>query len=105
MKKLFAFVLSAVVLLSGCGGDNGELAGTYQDSSKDRIVLVFKDSNYEIQYLTHFNGNYAKPTLVGFAKKDGDYLVGDNNKKMFEIVGDEITSVYSPKKYTYKKIE
>lgn len=105
MKKMFAVVLSAAFLLVGCGGDNGELAGVYQDSSKDRIVLDFKNSSYEIQYLTHFNGNYSKPTLVGFAKKDGDYLVGDNNKKMFEISGDEIISVYSPKKYTYKKVE
>lgn len=66
------------------------------------MILTFKDKDYEIQYV--YNDN-SSPTLVGFAKKDGDFLVGENNKKMFEISGDEITTLYSPKKYTYKKLE
>ncbi|HDF2366299.1 TPA: hypothetical protein PC505_003958 [Morganella morganii] len=103
MKKLFAFVLSVVVLLSGCGDDNGELAGVYKKpESNSKMVLTFKDKDYEVQYF--YNEN-STPTLVGFAKKDGNFLVGENNKKMFEISGDEITTLYSPKKSTFKKIE
>lgn len=102
MKKMFAIVLSAAFLLAGCGGDNGELAGVYKNDSNSKMILKFKDKDYEIQYV--YNDN-SSPTLVGFAKRDGDFLVGENNKKMFEISGSEITTLYSPKKYTYKKAE
>lgn len=108
MKKLMAVILFSVVALTGCnGGDNGELAGVYIDSDMDKLLLDAKDGQYEVSYQYIWKGKYGTPKTVGFAKKDGNYLVASDqgNKKMFEIKDDELVSVYTESKRTFKKIE
>lgn len=108
MKKIFAVVLLGMFALAGCNdGDNGELAGVYLGSDKDKLILNAKDGEYQVGYQYEWKGKYGSVQYVGFTKRDGNYLVSkeQNDKKMFEIKKDELISVYTSKKTVYKKID
>lgn len=108
MKKIIAAVLLSVLALSGCNekGDNGELAGVYLDSSNDKLILNPKNGQYEVSYQYQWKGKYGDIKTVGFAEKDGEYLVSSEqkDKKMFEIKENELVSVYTSSKRSFKKV-
>ena len=69
-KLLGGFILAFTFLLSGCGGDNGELAGTYIEKNPDNSdapqIWVEKDKK----------GNEHNGTTNSFLIRDGDWLAG-----------------------------
>ena len=54
-KLLGGFILAFTFLLSGCGGDNGELAGTYIEKNPDnsdapqKWIIKYEKDNYYTQ--------------------------------------------------------
>lgn len=108
MKKFIVAILFSIFALTGCNdkGDNGELAGIYLDSSNDKLILNAKDGQYEVSYQYNWKGKYGDVKTVGFAVKEGDYLVSteQNDKKMFEIKDGELVSIYTSSKRNFKKV-
>ncbi|HEK1205900.1 TPA: hypothetical protein ACQFL4_003297 [Proteus mirabilis] len=108
MKKMIVAVLFGVLALTGCNekGDNGELAGIYLDSSNDKLILNAKNGQYEVGYQYQWKGKYGDTKIIGFAEKNGDYLVSSEqkDKKMFEIKDGELVSVYTSSNRTFKKV-
>ncbi|HCP0361903.1 TPA: hypothetical protein OCN00_004638 [Escherichia coli] len=84
-KLLGGFILAFAFLLSGCGGDNGELAGTYiaknpdsGDAPQKWIIKYDKKDNYYTQIWIEKDkkGNEHNGTTNSFLIRDGDWLAG-----------------------------
>ena len=119
MKKnlIFAFVAAlSLSALTGCGeDDNGQLAGTYINKEKDKMVLEYKKPAYLVSFVAYDNfsdslgksGVYSKPKNLGMIEKNGDFLVksDDGKEKFFEIKSDgkELVTLYTPTPKTYIK--
>ncbi|EIS2281850.1 hypothetical protein LZF11_001728 [Shigella flexneri] len=84
-KLLGGFILAFAFLLSGCDGDNGELAGTYIEKNPDSgdapqkwIIKYDKKDNYYTQIWIEKDkkGNEHNGTTNSFLIRDGDWLAG-----------------------------
>ena len=91
-KLLGGFILAFAFLLSGCGGDNGELAGTYIEKNPDSgdapqkwIIKYDKKDNYYTQIWIEKDkkGNEHNGTTNSFLIRDGDWLAG--KEKHFDL--------------------
>lgn len=84
-KLLSGFILAFAFVLSGCGGDNGELAGTYIEKNpvsgnapEKWIIKYDKKDNYYTQIWVEQDdkGNEYNGTTNSFLTRDGDWLAG-----------------------------
>ena len=83
-KLLGGFILAFTFLLSGCGGDNGELAGTYIEKNPDnsdapqKWIIKYEKDNYYTQIWVEKDkkGNEHNGTTNSFLIRDGDWLAG-----------------------------
>lgn len=104
-KLLSGFILAFAFLLSGCGGDNGELAGTYIEKNPANghapvkwIIKFDKKDNYYTQEIYREyspNGEYSKSNTNTFLFRNGDWLGdkedGQGKEKYFIRVIDKNT--------------
>ncbi|EFM1837138.1 hypothetical protein IL109_005041 [Escherichia coli] len=103
-KLLGGFILAFAFLLSGCDGDNGELAGTYieknpgsGDAPEKWIIKYDKKDNYYTQIWVEKDkkGNERNGTTNSFLIRDGDWLGdkedGQGREKHFIRVIDKNT--------------
>ncbi len=95
-KLLGGFILVFVFLLSGCGGDNGELAGTYIEKNpasggapvKWIIKYDNKDNYYSQEIYRKFspNGEYSNSNTNTFLVRDGDWIGGEKEKRFIRVI-------------------
>ncbi|HEA7751802.1 TPA: hypothetical protein RXL46_004255 [Escherichia coli] len=95
-KLLSGFILAFAFLLSGCGGDNGELAGTYIEKNPAasdtpvKWIIKFdkKDNSYTQEIYRKFspNGKYTNTNTNSFLSRSGDWLGGDKEKYFIRVI-------------------
>lgn len=88
-------VMSLIILISGCGNDDGKLSGIWEaDSASGKWIYRYeftpKDEGYDVksqEKLKTAKGDFRTSTEF-FLKRDGEYLVMNNDTKFLEVVSD-----------------
>lgn len=120
MKKLMvALVMACSFLLTACGGDNGELAGEYQEVKSfsgglpDKWIIEYnkKDDTYTQTLLQpSLNGGYFKSVSNSGLKRNGDWLGDENSgsgheKHFIKIIDKNTLQLRDDEKDIYKRIK
>lgn len=100
MKNLFKIILlGASLLLSACGGDNGEMAGTWRGEPKSWITgtrhteyhITYNDGKYEQKVVfVYSQNNKVRDVATNVLTRDGEYLLSDGQPFIKIISKDEI---------------
>ncbi|HGJ5868477.1 MULTISPECIES: hypothetical protein [Arsenophonus] len=97
MKKVIGIMLIgllSIFALTGCG-DDGKLAGTYQGKNQwlgeHRYLLIINKEGYQLKLqnskILSKPVEFEAPKEKGFLKKEGNYLIKEDDKtKFFEII-------------------
>ncbi|EDR7001714.1 hypothetical protein ZG96_004446 [Salmonella enterica subsp. enterica serovar Java] len=104
MKKIMvALIMACTFLLTACGGDNGELAGTFKGSNgimpeKWLVEYNKKDDSYIVTVFFDgmSDGKYSK-AFVKHLKRNGEYLDESKNDHWAQVVNKDTIKTSSIK--------
>lgn len=117
MKKLLLSMLTvSAFVLSGCGGDNGELAGSFKGEvteggiyagEYDTADLTFdKDKNeYHLTWVTHSPKSPSQPGITGYLTREEGWLISPDGTKYFKITDVDTLELHGNKNNTYNRIK
>ncbi|HGJ5866239.1 MAG TPA: hypothetical protein ACHBZ9_04735 [Arsenophonus nasoniae] len=113
MKKIIAVILTGLLsacLLTACGGDGGEIAGTFK-SVKDNEIWVMTydksldDYNQNITRFSEETGEKYSSTLNSHLKRKGDWISGQKEKYFIKVIDKNTLQFRDDEDDIYKRVE
>ncbi|MDR5615046.1 hypothetical protein [Arsenophonus sp.] len=113
MKKVIGVMLIGLLsacLLTACGGDGGEIAGTFK-GVKDNATWVMTydksldDYNQNIIRFSEKTGEKISSTLNSHIKREGDWIGDDSEKYFIKVIDKNTLQFRDDEDDIYKRVE
>ncbi|EDU3770861.1 hypothetical protein C4O09_004417 [Salmonella enterica subsp. enterica serovar Minnesota] len=92
MKKIMVvMIMACTFILTACGGDNGELAGTFKGNNgimPEKWIVEYnkKDDAYIVTVFNEITDGKYEKAFVKHLKRDGNFLDVSKNDHWAEVV-------------------